>query len=353
MMKKYLISLPQKQIPGSNSEPTNLTNRMYYTRTFIATVIIAGVSQAVAAPISLDFTRDVRVISGSDNSRDDNNGGGDPSALIGLGNGVDNFQIYDFDFSGLAGKTVSGDATLTFAVSTNFTGTFAGSTNDTIWIRALYDDNAGWTEGTQTIVSGDNQTDNGSVSFLNRVQYNDDPGPPGGISTPWLDDGGVGVSDLLGAVTADLDSVAGVVDENRPGTIVSFTIAQATVQSWVDGGFAGIVVGATDGDVDGNSRFRTDNGNLSFTTVDPATVSISSITVSGTTATIVMKGAPGTDYYCAGSGDLTDWSTEVVPTDTSGSPFQTDGSGDLTFSVDISGFGTRYFLRVQDSDPSP
>lgn len=318
----------------------------------IAAGLIAGLPQAGAAPISLDVTRSVRVISGSDNSRDDNNGGGDPAALIGIANGVDNFEIYDFDFTGLDGETVIGDATLSFAVSTNNTGAFAGSTNDTIWIRALFDDNAGWTEGTQTIAANDILTDNGSASFLNRVQYNDDPGPPGGVTTPWLDDSGAGVSNLLGALTADLASAAGVVDSNRPGTPVFFTIPEATVQGWIDGGFAGIVVGATD-DGSGASRFRTDNGNLSFTTVDPIAVSISSITVSGTTATIVMKGAPGTDYYCTGSSQLTDWSTEVVPTDTGGSPFQTDGSGDLTFSVDISGFGPGYFLRVQDFDPAP
>ncbi len=247
---------------------------MNKTCTLIATVIIAGFSQAGAASISLDFTRDARVISGSANSRDDNNGGGDASALIGIGAGVDNFQIYDFDFTGLVGQTVSGDATLTFAVSTNSTGGFAGSTNDTIWIRALFDDNAGWTEGNQAIGAGDNLTDNGSVSFLNRVQFNDDPGPTVGITTSWLNDSGGGVSNLLGALTADLATAAGVVDSNRPGTTVSFTIAEATVQSWVDGGFAGIVVGVLDNG-DGNARFRTDNGNLSFTAIpEPGTAGL-------------------------------------------------------------------------------
>ncbi|MCH7229089.1 hypothetical protein, partial [Haloferula sp. A504] len=61
----------------------------------------------------------------------------------------------------------------------------------------------------------------------------------------------------------------------------------------------------------------------------------------------------GTDYYCAGSDDLTSWATEIVPTDTGGSPFQTNAAGDLTFSVDISGLGPIYFLRIQDVDPVP
>ncbi len=80
---------------------------------------------------------------------------------------------------------------------------------------------------------------------------------------------------------------------------------------------------------------------------------ITSFSIAGTSATVVMMGAPGTDYYCAGSGDLTDWTTEVVPTDTPGSPFQTNASGDLTFTVDISSFGSSYFFRVQDTDPNP
>ena len=86
---------------------------------------------------------------------------------------------------------------------------------------------------------------------------------------------------------------------------------------------------------------------------EPSAALITSLSIAGNSATVVMKGAPGTDYYCAGSGDLTDWTTEVVPTDTPGSPFQTDASGDLTFTVDISSFGSSYFFRVQDTDPSP
>jgi hypothetical protein len=80
---------------------------------------------------------------------------------------------------------------------------------------------------------------------------------------------------------------------------------------------------------------------------------ITSFSVSGSSATVVMTGEPGTDYYCAGSNDLTDWTTEIVPTDTPGSPFQTDANGDLAFTVDTSLLPPPYFLRVQDTDPSP
>jgi hypothetical protein len=80
---------------------------------------------------------------------------------------------------------------------------------------------------------------------------------------------------------------------------------------------------------------------------------ITSISIAGDSATVVMTGAAGTDYYCAGSPDLMDWTTEITPTDTPGSPFQTDAGGDLTFTVDISSLGSPYFLRVQDTDPDP
>ena len=95
-----------------------------------------------------------------------------------------------------------------------------------------------------------------------------------------------------------------------------------------------------------------DNINITSGGTPPADPKITSITVSGTTATVVMTGTAGVDYYCAGSGDLTSWTTEVVPSDT-GSPFQTDPGGDLTFTVDVSSFGPSYFLRVQDTDPAP
>ena len=112
------------------------------------------------------------------------------------------------------------------------------------------------------------------MSFLNRVQYNDDPGTASGTTTPWLDDSGIGVANLLGALTGNLDTAAGVVDSNRPGSLITFTIDQAVVQGWVDNGFTGIVMGNVD-DGDGNSRFRLDEGNISFNAVpEPSSLAL-------------------------------------------------------------------------------
>lgn len=80
---------------------------------------------------------------------------------------------------------------------------------------------------------------------------------------------------------------------------------------------------------------------------------ITSFSVSGSTATVVMTGAPSTDYYCAGSAGLTGWTTEIVPASPPGSPFQTDANGDFTFTIDTSLLPSAYFFRVQDTDPSP
>jgi hypothetical protein len=237
----------------------------------LSTAMVAG--HATSAPVSLDYTKDTRVLSGA-GARDDNNGGGDTSALIGISNGVDNFRIFDFDFSGLTGQTVTGDATLSFLSSTNSTGASGGTADDIVWVRALFDDNAGWVEGTGGISGSDNQTDDGSVSFLNRVQYNDNPGPASGTTEAWMDDSGADVADLLGALTGNLDTAAGVVDSNRPGSLITFTIDQAVVQDWIDNGFTGIVMG-NDDDGDGNSRFRLDQGNLSFDAVpEPSSLAL-------------------------------------------------------------------------------
>ena len=122
----------------------------------LTTAMVVG--HAGAAPVSLDYTKDVRTLSGA-GVRDDNNGGADTSAIIGIAGGVDNFQIFDFDFSGLAGQTVTGDAMLTFKSSTQSLGGFEGTAADTIWVRALFDDNTGWVEGTGVLSGADNETD--------------------------------------------------------------------------------------------------------------------------------------------------------------------------------------------------
>ncbi|MCH7229223.1 hypothetical protein, partial [Haloferula sp. A504] len=66
----------------------------------------------------------------------------------------------------------------------------------------------------------------------------------------------------------------------------------------------------------GLGAYITDNGGtLSVVpAAQPGEPKITAISVSGSVATIVMKGTSGTDYYCAGSDDLTSWATEIVPT---------------------------------------
>ena len=76
---------------------------------------------------------------------------------------------------------------------------------------------------------------------------------------------------------------------------------------------------------------------------------ITSISVSGNTATLKMEGTDGTDYWCASSTDLTGFTTEESTS--LGSPFQTS-SGVATFTVDVTG-DSELFLRVQDADPVP
>jgi len=241
--------------------------KMLLTAAALSTVMAA--EHALSAPISLDSTKSVRTVSGTTNSRDDNNGGSN-STLYFLGintGGVDNFILYDFDLSALAGQTVTGDATLTLGSSA--AGSNDGSAADQVSVSAIFDDNAGWLEGTGTILAGDNQTNGGAASFLNRVQFNDDPGPAGGTTLQWLDDSGTPVANLLGAIGPALDT------QNGSITGYTFTIAQATVQDWIDNGFAGVVISAADIDGSG-SRFQVaTSSNLSFDAVpEPSSLAL-------------------------------------------------------------------------------
>ena len=71
--------------------------------------------------------------------------------------------------------------------------------------------------------------------------------------------------------------------------------------------------------------------------VDPV---ITSITVSGTTATIVMKGEASTTYVCKSSDDLL---TPFALIATTPATVTTDGSGNATFDVDAS-VARRFYL---------
>ncbi|MCH7226606.1 beta strand repeat-containing protein [Haloferula sp. A504] len=92
---------------------------------------------------------------------------------------------------------------------------------------------------------------------------------------------------------------------------------------------------------DSASALITGTGSLTSTiggTPDPLT--IESFSRTGTTATIVIKGAPNTDYVCKSSTDLSGFGT-TEGTET------TDGSGNATFTVDAT--GTRKFYIVEDA----
>ena len=219
---------------------------------------------ATAAVFDVASDADVRMIAGA-GSRDDNNGGGNSDLVIG-GNtgGIDNLVLYNFDLSALAGQTATGDATLTIS-PVDFVNANHGSASDQIAIYELFLTNAGWSEGTNTIVPTDNLTDDGSASFLNFAQFNDDPGPAGGVSVPWKDAGGSDAANLLGAISSALDTTAGYAQGSTP-TELTFTIDQTTVQGWIDNGLAGIVVGTID-DGDGRSRFRSGSSTLSIDAV--------------------------------------------------------------------------------------
>ncbi|MEM1356393.1 MAG: PEP-CTERM sorting domain-containing protein [Planctomycetota bacterium] len=244
-----------------------------HSKSLLLTAIIgttaAGLCTSTAAEtIVLDQESLARVASGSTNSRDDNNGGDDFSRLIGLNTGgLDNLLIYRFDLSSLAGLTATADATLEIDINGNFTNGNHGTTDDQIAAHELFLTNAGWVKGTGTIGANDNLTDDGSVSFLNFAQYNDDPGPASGTSVPWKDAGGADVSDLRGAISAPLDTVPGY--NQGTGNVIgslSFTIDQSTVQGWIDNGLAGIVVTAID-DGDSKSRFFLQSGTLTVDAV--------------------------------------------------------------------------------------
>lgn len=226
--------------------------------------------------ISIDSNAQTRTVSGTTNSRDDNNGGSDTQTIGINPGGVDNFVLFDFDdLNFLPALTLSGDAT--FSIPGRAFTNNAGSTTDTVNLHELYLTNDGWLEGTRTIVGADNLSDEGSASFLNRVQYNDDPGPAAGTTQPWLDALGNPVTNLLGAVTAPLGSELGysAADVTAGTALLSFTIDQATAQRWLDDGVGGFLLSATDLDSDGRSRFNLDGlATLTFNTVPEPTALI-------------------------------------------------------------------------------
>ncbi len=224
-----------------------------------------------SAQILVDAGGQARLVTEPSGNRDDNNGGNTVSgALIGTNAGsVDNFLVFDFsDLSAAAGQTVTG-ATIDFQVATGFSAGNHGSVDDVINLSEIALPNLGWVRGSGEITGADNQADDGSVSFLNRIQFD-----TSGTSEQWLDASGTGVGNLLGALTT-VDSVPGYnVGGGTP--ILSFSVDAATAQGWVDNGLGGLALSVTDnGDLNGRFNFigngsaASNAGSITFLTAVP------------------------------------------------------------------------------------
>lgn len=214
----------------------------------LITALVTG-SMAVG-DVTVNTLGDARIVSETSGARDDNNGGNTTTgALIGVNaGGVDNFMIYDFsDLSSAAGETVSG-ATVEIFVATGFSHSQHGGPGDVITLSEIALSNLGWSQGSGVITGTDNQADDGSVSFLNRIQFD-----TSGTTMPWMNASGTGVSNLLGSLTT-LDSTNGWNSGSAPVSML-FSIDAATAQGWVDNGLGGLALSATD-DGDGMSRFN-------------------------------------------------------------------------------------------------
>ena len=208
----------------------------------------------------VDDGREVRLISEPSGRREDNNGGNPPSGANGLlynigDNGTDtpNYMLYGFDLSGHSGVTLSGDATVTISKGTIPNSIQRGSVDDVINVSELAISNFGWDEGTGEISFADTPADDGSVSFLNRVQFSGS-----GMSEPWEDSQENAVSNLTGAITL-IASRPGYDASDPDGTKYEIIVPQAIAQRWLDDGLAGLVFSAVDPDPingDGMSRFN-------------------------------------------------------------------------------------------------
>lgn len=207
---------------------------------------------------------DVRLVTEPSGARNDNNGGNTSSgALIGLNTSlVNNYMLYRIN--GLNPLSLGGQAiesaTLTFTAAGIAPN--AGNASDLINLHEISLSNAGWISGNGEITGADTPADNGSVSFANRVQYDGS-----GVTMPWLDAGGAGVANLLGAIGVPIGSQPGY---TTASTVVTFNLSPALVQGWVDNGLAGVALSVTDsGDNMSRFNFVPDAANLTVVTAIP------------------------------------------------------------------------------------
>lgn len=238
----WSISSNGKTISVSMQSTTNTLDeiRILTSTESIGTETKVVTSSSLGAARLLGFTT---------NSRDDNNGGANSPKLIGVNpEGIENYTAYSMDLSSIVGQSTTG---ATVSVSTQiFSNTNHGDANDTIVLSIIALPNAGFASGNGFVTGNDNLTDDGSISFLNRVQYNDAPGPPSGTTMPWMDEQAAPVANLLGAMT-QVATTVGFASGQAP--LLTFQISQPVAQDWLDNGLAGLVLSTVD---DGDTRSR-------------------------------------------------------------------------------------------------
>ena len=212
-----------------------------HKRLFISMALVAAISSASFGQIVATNDQDVRVVTEPSGVRDNDNGGdANTGRLIGLNTaGIDNFMVFGFDdLNEVAGETVFG-ATITFFVAVEFSNANHGSIDDVIVLNELALPNDGWIQGNGVIGGSTNSTNDGSISYNNRVQF-----LSAASSEPWMDATGAPVANLEGAITP-IASLPGF-DEGTGPLTISFDVDAATAQNWADNGLAGLVLSAMD-----------------------------------------------------------------------------------------------------------
>ena len=131
----------------------------------------------------------------------------------------------------------TGPAAVT-VVTSNLTDADHGSGADTIVVSSIPTTNSTFMTGSEIITGNDNLTDDGSISFLNRIQFNDDPGSASGTTEPWLDVNGAVAANLPWAVTQEATRTGYSQGSTPP--LLFFIVSQATAQSWIDDGLTGV-----------------------------------------------------------------------------------------------------------------
>ena len=198
-------------------------------------------------------------------------------------------------------------------------------------------DSNGFTVGTDAIMTGPGgltKTGAGTLTVNNIQAYTGDTKVREGtlkLTQPYLADNGDvylytgAVLDLTHAV-ATTDTIRTLYIDDVPQPVKSYGGTGSGADTELDALMAG------------NSKLQTTSAGVSIPAV------ITSITVSGATATITMTGAPASTYVCKFSDDLV---TPFAPIATVPAIITTDGSGHASFTVDASA-ASRFYIVGQD-----